>query len=83
MNLLLSTHSSLPGLKTTLYSYQKRSAAAMIQRETEPLQTLDPRLESLKGPTEQNFYYDRLTGIILREMQTYEEARGGFLAEVE
>lgn len=83
MALLLNKDSNIPGLKTTLYAYQKRSAAAMIQRETEPLHTLDPRLESLKGPTDQIFYYDRGIGVILHDTQTYEEARGGILAEVE
>lgn len=80
---LLNEYSNLPGLRTTLYAYQKRSAAAMIRRETEPLHTLDPRFESLKGPTNQTFYYDRAMGVILRDRQTYEEARGGILAEVE
>ena len=82
MELLLENDSNLPGLKANLYPYQKRSAAIMIQRETAPLHALDPRLEPLKGPTEQMFYYDRETGVILRDAQTYEEAQGGILAEV-
>ncbi len=72
----------VPGLKTTLYPYQRRSAAMMIRREVEPARTLDPRFESFKNPVGRVFYYDRLSGVVLREQRVYEEARGGILAEV-
>lgn len=72
----------MPGLKTKLYSYQKRSAAEMVRRETEPLLGPDPRFEMMEGPTGRRFYFDRNTGILLRDKQEYEEARGGILAEV-
>ncbi|PKX92688.1 DEAD/DEAH box helicase [Aspergillus novofumigatus IBT 16806] len=38
------------GLKTPLYPYQRRSAAFMVQREAQPAQMLDPRLQLFKGP---------------------------------
>lgn len=72
----------MPRLKTSLYSYQKRSAAEMVRRETEPLLRLDPRIEIMEGPTGRRFYYDRHTGLLLRDKREYEEARGGILAEV-
>lgn len=70
------------GLKTALYSYQKRSAAEMVRRETSPSRTLDPRLDSMEGPTGMSYYYDKMSGILLCGRREYEEARGGILAEV-
>ncbi len=69
------------GLNTKLYPYQRRTVAAMIKREVQPERTLDPRFQSLEGPTGQPFYYDRETGMLLRDQRTYEEARGGILGE--
>ncbi|EEH08174.1 conserved hypothetical protein [Histoplasma capsulatum G186AR] len=69
------------GLKTPLYAYQRRSAAYMIQRESEPAQTLDPRLQTLHGPTGKLYYYDKEEGYIFREKRLYSEACGGILAE--
>lgn len=81
MTSLLSAQ-PLPGLNTNLYPYQKRSAAEMVRRETQPLLRLDPRFEIIDGPTGQQFYYDEQTGFVLRDKQEYEEVRGGILAEV-
>ncbi|OJD17332.1 hypothetical protein AJ78_02570 [Emergomyces pasteurianus Ep9510] len=69
------------GLKTPLYAYQRRSAAYMIQRESEPAQTLDPRLQALNGPSGEPYYYDKEEGNIFREKRLYSEACGGILAE--
>ena len=69
------------GLKTELYPYQCRSAAMMIQREVSPARMLDPRLETLKGPTGQTFYFDCEACMLYSERSEYEEARGGILAE--
>lgn len=71
----------LRGLRTKLYPYQKRTVASMIKREVEPEKALDPRFQSLEGPTGQPFYYDRETGVLLSDQRTYEEARGGILGE--
>ncbi len=71
----------LPGLQTRLYPYQKRTVATMIKREVEPARALDPRLASLQGPTRQAFYYDKETGVLLRDGRKYDEARGGILGE--
>lgn len=65
------------GLKTHLYSYQRRSAAFMIQKESEPGQSLDPRLQCFEGPTGQPYYYDKAEGSIVREKRLYSNACGG------
>ncbi|KAJ5809596.1 uncharacterized protein N7503_001814 [Penicillium pulvis] len=69
------------GLKTPLYPYQRRSAAAMVQREAQPAQMLDPRLQPCQTPTGVEYYYDKEDGIIVREKSMYSEACGGILAE--
>ncbi|EEA20221.1 SNF2 family helicase, putative [Talaromyces marneffei ATCC 18224] len=73
--------SSVIGLKTPLHPYQCRSAATMIQREVQPKQMLDPRLEVYKTPLGQEYYYDKEEGTLLRGKRIYEEACGGILAE--
>ncbi|KAJ5585555.1 uncharacterized protein N7459_005355 [Penicillium hispanicum] len=65
------------GLKTSLYPYQRRSAATMIQREAQPKQMLDPRLQACRTPTGVEYYYDKEDGCISREKILYSEARGG------
>ncbi|KAL2862862.1 DEAD/DEAH box helicase [Aspergillus lucknowensis] len=75
------TYTGIQGLKTPLYPYQRRSAATMIQREVQPHQILDPRLQACTGPTGQEYYYDREKGSIVRGKKTYSEASGGILAE--
>ncbi|KAL6238139.1 hypothetical protein BDW75DRAFT_202061 [Aspergillus navahoensis] len=69
------------GLRTSLYPYQRRSAAAMIQREVQPHQMLDPRFQSCTSPTGQEYYYDKEKGKIVRQRTMYSEACGGILAE--
>jgi hypothetical protein len=68
---------SVRGLKTTLYPYQRKSAAAMVQREAQPALMLDPRFQPWQGPTGLEFYYDKVNGSILREKIYYPEACGG------
>ncbi|KZL64555.1 SNF2 family helicase [Colletotrichum tofieldiae] len=73
----------LPGLKKTsvLYDYQRRSAAVMIQRESQPGQVIDPRLVKGTDQTGAAFYYDLSAGVLLKEPRFYEGVRGGILAE--
>ena len=81
MAVLLDTSHAVAGLNTKLYPYQRRSAATMVRREAEPARILDPRLEALEGPVGNTFYYDKQSKILLRDKRTYEEPRGGILAE--
>ena len=81
MELLLGNLGPIPSLKTELYPHQRRSAALMIKREVEPARNLDPRLEPLQNPLGSTFYYDKISGNLLREKRMYEEPRGGILAE--
>ena len=78
---ILDDYKDYLGLKTELYDYQKRSAAMMIQRETQPTLQVDSRLEELRGPTGIAFYFDRIASQVLIEKRLYEETRGGILAE--
>ncbi|CAG8904677.1 unnamed protein product [Penicillium egyptiacum] len=72
---------SVRGLKTTLYEFQRESAAVMVQREAEPALALDPRFQPWRGPTGLEFYYDKESGSILSYKILYPEACGGILAE--
>ncbi|KAJ6163224.1 hypothetical protein N7497_003203 [Penicillium chrysogenum] len=73
--------SSVRGLKTTLYEFQRESAAVMVQREAAPALTLDPRFQPWRGPTGSEFYYDKESGTVLSYKILYPEACGGILAE--
>ncbi|KAF3769343.1 hypothetical protein M406DRAFT_337575 [Cryphonectria parasitica EP155] len=73
--------STVDGLLTEMYPYQCRSAALMHQREVEPGQTLDPRLVEVLDQHDTSFYYNAVTGDVLREPKYYEAVRGGILAE--
>jgi hypothetical protein len=74
---LLEGEDVILGLKTPLYPYQRRSAAAMVQREAQPAMVLDPRLQAWKSPTGLEYYYDKEDGSIVREKRLYSEACGG------
>ena len=65
------------GLKAQLHPYQRRSAALMVQREVQPAQVLDPRLQVQRTPTGQEYYYDREDACISLEKSLYSEACGG------
>ena len=71
----------VPGLNTTLYPYQARSAALMIERETCPSLNLDPRLERRTGPDGSAYYYSPRDVAFFKEPVMYESIKGGILAE--
>ncbi|KAI9717060.1 MAG: hypothetical protein M1812_004995 [Candelaria pacifica] len=81
MESLLNIESTIQGLKTPLYPYQRRSAAMMLQREISPGLELDPRLLKHVAPDGSTFYYDKEDCLIFRTPRCYESARGGILAE--
>ena len=73
--------SKIPGLNTQLFAYQSRSAALMLQREYQPGTVLDPRLVKAADHEGGTWYYDNVTGEVVREPRRYEGIRGGILAE--
>ncbi|OTA82747.1 hypothetical protein M434DRAFT_400919 [Hypoxylon sp. CO27-5] len=73
--------SQVPGLTTKLYPYQGRSAALMFQREENPGRIIDPRFQLLLDQEGNPWYYDSVTGIVLKEPRYYDGVRGGILAE--
>ena len=74
-------HGPVQGLVTKLYPYQRRSAAMMVQRETAPKKSSDPRMPLYEGPLGQSIYIDKELGILRSEPYLYDEPAGGILAE--
>lgn len=72
---------TIDGLKTPLYPYQKRSVAAMLQKEANPAKVMDPRKARFSDCHGKEFYFDVLEGMLLLHPQYYSEPRGGILAE--
>ncbi|TDZ26054.1 putative ATP-dependent helicase [Colletotrichum orbiculare MAFF 240422] len=73
--------SDVPGLKTSLYDYQRRSAAVMLQRESAPGKILDPRLVQGQDQNGIDYYFDISSGTILKDPRYYDGVKGGILAE--
>lgn len=73
--------SKVDGLCTTLYDYQRRSAALMLQKEAEPGVNLDPRLLSVCDQHGGVWYLDPVAGSVLSDPTYYDGVRGGILAE--
>jgi hypothetical protein len=71
----------VPGLKSELYPYQRRSSAMMLQKEVQPEQVLDPRLLRVKDQEGGSWYIDTVAGTVLREPRYYDGVCGGILAE--
>ncbi|KAK3938067.1 DNA repair protein rad8, partial [Diplogelasinospora grovesii] len=74
-------NSDIPGLTTSLYPYQRRSAALMLQREAQPRPIPDPRLTKVVDQLGRPWYYDEVAAIGLREPIFYDGPCGGVLAE--
>ncbi len=72
---------SIVGLKISLYPYQKRSMAAMLQKEVQPAKSRDPRKPQFRDLHGTDFYFDVHEGVLLRHPHLYSECRGGILAE--
>lgn len=81
MSALLDAPLPLRGFRSTLYPFQAKSAASMLQRECQPERHLDPTLEErLDAKNERYFYCPRFCEFF-REERYYESNRGGILAE--
>ncbi|KAK3330772.1 P-loop containing nucleoside triphosphate hydrolase protein [Apodospora peruviana] len=76
---LIESH--VPGLNTTLYPHQRRSAAMMLQREVQTQKVMDPRFQEELDQRGSAWYYDAVTGTALREPRLYDGPCGGILAE--
>lgn len=74
-------NSKVPGLTTTLYPYQRRSAAVMLEKESNQEKLLDPRLESVLDQEGNVWYFDQSAGVVLKEPRFYDGVSGGILAE--
>ncbi|KAI9646472.1 hypothetical protein NHQ30_004465 [Ciborinia camelliae] len=74
---------SIQGLHpdTKLHPYQSRTAAMMLQRETQPGHLLDPRLQPIKDQAGNIFYCNLSASTCFREPIFYEAPRGGICAE--
>lgn len=72
---------NVDGLKTRLYSYQKRSVATMLQKEACPNKTVDSRKPQFTDLRGRAFYFDVLEGVLLSHPVLYSEPQGGILAE--
>lgn len=73
--------SNIPGLITELYPYQRRAAAQMLEKETQPGKVLDPRLVPRLDQSGRPWYYDAADGTSFREPRHYDGVQGGILAE--
>ena len=74
-------NSDIEGLTTKMHLYQRRSTAAMLQREAQPAQVIDPRLRPITDQKGVTWYCEIDAGSCFREPRTYEAARGGICAE--
>lgn len=79
--LLEENGTRIRSLKTLPYAYQRRAAAAMIERETATRPQLDPRFEPRTSPDGQTYYYNARDRIFRRQPDFYDGVRGGILAE--
>ncbi|KAH9848857.1 P-loop containing nucleoside triphosphate hydrolase protein [Lenzites betulinus] len=75
------TKGRIPGLRTKLYNYQRRSVATMIERETNPGTIEHPLYVPMKGMDGRVFYMQPATMEILSELPRVSAVRGGILCE--
>ncbi|KAF9532907.1 SNF2 family N-terminal domain-containing protein [Crepidotus variabilis] len=69
------------GMRSTLYRYQRRSVAAMLQRELDQRDVPDPLYSALKAVDGQEFYFQPGTMEILQQRPMTTQCRGGILCE--
>jgi hypothetical protein len=78
---ILNHTTALPGLKTQLYPYQARSAAAMVQLESSTELHDDARFEQRVAPDGSRYFFVPRLCQFYRQPQHYASNRGGILAE--
>lgn len=74
---LLDDQYQLPGLRSSLYPYQRKSAGQMLQRECEDKTELDPRLEQRIATDGTRYFYAPWEVSFLRSPRLYDSCRGG------
>lgn len=72
---------AIEGMRSDLYTYQRRSVAAMIQKETCPVDIPDPLFIPIIGIDGREFYMQPATMEILQERPMVQQNRGGVLCE--
>jgi hypothetical protein len=78
---ILDQATALPGLKTRLYPYQARSAAAMIRLESSTELHDDARFERRIAPDGSSYFFVPRLCQFYKNAQHYGSNRGGILAE--
>ena len=78
---ILDQATALPGLKTHLYPYQARSAAAMIRLESSTELHDDARFERRIAPDGSSYFFVPRLCRFYKHAQHYASNRGGILAE--
>ncbi|KAI6166829.1 P-loop containing nucleoside triphosphate hydrolase protein [Pisolithus thermaeus] len=69
------------GLRSHLYSYQRRSVAVMIEKELSPLPVPDPLYVAVTSVRGEQYYFQPSTMTTLRETPMVAPGRGGILCE--
>jgi len=74
-----------PGMRSTLYPYQRRTVARMLQQELDPGDAPDPLYIPIYGITEDSaskvFYFQPTTMELLCAVPRRSQAKGGILCE--
>lgn len=69
------------GIRTSLYRYQRRSVAAMLQRELDDRDVTDPLFIPLTAVDQKKFYLQPVSMEVRRERPMTAPCRGGILCE--
>lgn len=74
---------SLPGVESTLYSFQVRSACKMYEKESEPVVDCLPSFIKVRcpDPSDKVYYFDTLGNNFFLDPEVFTLPRGGILAE--
>ncbi|KAI8977954.1 SNF2 family N-terminal domain-containing protein [Pilobolus umbonatus] len=74
-------HLSIPGMKTTLYHYQRNSLWKILQRELAPMLIRPEELIQLTSVDNQHYYFNQLTGEVSTDYRPVQDIKGGIICE--
>lgn len=80
-NFIQILEDNIHGMRSHLHTYQRRSVAAMLQKELYPGRAPDPLYITINGMNGEPFYLQPATMEVLRERPSVELNRGGILCE--